>query len=58
MKKLHLDLDMLAVDTFAVQDAATRDEGSVQAHEATPYCAVTSGINSCWCSEYYTCDCA
>jgi len=58
MKKLHLDLDTLAVDTFAVQDASVRDDGTVRGHAATPLCAVTSGIDSCWCSEYYTCDCA
>ena len=59
MQKLTLNLDALAVESFDPQAAAPRERGTVQGHEVlTPMCAVTSGINSCWCSEYNTCDCA
>lgn len=58
MKKLTLDLDALAVDSFATASPAARDDGTVHAHAATGTgCAVTSGINSCWCTEFRTCDC-
>jgi hypothetical protein len=72
MKKLKLEIDKLSVVSFPTA-AAAEARGTVQAHvDTTPGsvvveshdctwgrdCAVTSGINSCWCSEYQTCDCA
>lgn len=56
MKKLTLRVEELSVVSFAVA-RATEDRGTVQAHVLTPKCVVTGGINSCWCSEYNTCDC-
>ncbi len=56
MKKLRLDVETLSVATFATAPART-PRGTVQAHAATPTCQVTSGIDSCWCSEYVSCDC-
>lgn len=68
MKKLTLDLDALDVTSFPTAAPQT-DRGTVDGHVLTPRCiddsrqcteandcAVTSDINSCWCSEYYTCD--
>jgi hypothetical protein len=72
MKKLKLEIDKLSVVSFPTA-AAAEARGTVQAHVGTTPgcvvqesldctnawdCAVTSGINSCWCSEYNTCDCA
>jgi hypothetical protein len=70
MKQLKLDIDALTVTSFPTAPAAEA-RGTVQAHVATtptcpktfdctyegPDCVVTGGINSCWCSEYNTCDC-
>lgn len=56
MKKLKLELEDLTVASFATAPAAEA-QGTVEAHIATPLCVVTAGINSCWCSEYHTCDC-
>ena len=71
MKKLALRVEDLEVVSFAVA-RAQEARGTVQAHvtpvavcavktaECTlyePECAVTGGINSCWCSEYASCDC-
>jgi hypothetical protein len=58
MKKLALDLDALSVDTFHTTEAPPAETGTVHGHVATGLaCPVTSGINSCWCTEYRTCDC-
>lgn len=56
MKKIKLQLDALAVASFETA-ALPADMGTVAGYEATPYCVVTGGIDSCWCSEYNTCDC-
>jgi hypothetical protein len=48
VKKLTLDVEMLAVESFAT-DAAAREEGTVQAYEAPtpPYrtCSCTTGAS-------------
>ena len=63
MKKLTLDVDALSVTSFPTAPSAGA-RGTVRAHEGTPLCeevstecVVTGGVNSCWCSEYHTCDC-
>jgi hypothetical protein len=56
MKKLRLELETLSVATFET-GPAREERGTVQANHATPTCAVTSGIDSCWCSEFVSCDC-
>ena len=56
MKKLKLQIEDLAVASFTPAPAAAA-QGTVQAHVATPLCAVTAAIDSCWCSEYRACDC-
>jgi hypothetical protein len=56
MKKLKLDLDSIQVASFEAAPAL-EEQGTVQAHLATPACPITGGINSCWCSEIRTCDC-
>lgn len=63
MKRLKLDVDALAVTSFPTAPAAEA-RGTVQAHvgttpcqEVTPLCQVTSGVDSCWCTEYVSCSC-
>ena len=63
MKRLKLEIDALTVTSFSVAPAAEA-RGTVQAHvdttpcqEFTPTCEVTGGIDSCWCSEYNSCEC-
>jgi hypothetical protein len=55
MSKLKLQVESIQVSSFepgwdgdGVQEVSLR---------CTTDCMVTGGINSCWCSEYYTCDC-
>ncbi|HEU0014568.1 MAG TPA: hypothetical protein VFQ45_12835 [Longimicrobium sp.] len=47
MRKLRLDLDELAVETFAVDADEAREEGTVEAHELAPtlktLCGTTCG---------------
>ena len=56
MKKLRLDVEELSVVSFPTAPAQEA-RGTVQAHVLTPKCVVTSGVDSCWCTEYNTCDC-
>jgi hypothetical protein len=71
MKKLKLEIDALAVVSFPTAPS-TDARGTVQAHGGTTFgcvhdtrdctqgwdCEITSGVNSCWCSEIHTClDC-
>ena len=53
MNKLKLDLDALDVESFATLALEADDRGTVHGQEfvLTPRCVVTSGINSCWCTE-------
>jgi hypothetical protein len=53
VNKLKLDLDALAVESFATLAVEADGGGTVQGQEfvLTPKCVVTSGINSCWCTE-------
>ena len=51
MKKLTLDLDSLAVDSFEALPLVTQARGTVEGHVLTPRCVVTGGVNSCWCTE-------
>jgi hypothetical protein len=56
MRKLRLDVEALSVVSFGTAPAP-QARGTVQANVLTPTCAVTSGIDSCWCSEFVSCDC-
>jgi hypothetical protein len=56
MKKLKLDVEELSVVSFPTQPAQEA-RGTIEGHVLTPKCQVTSGVDSCWCTEYYTCDC-
>ena len=63
MKRLKLNVDRLSVVSFPTAPSP-EVRGTVQAHvaspgceEHTPLCEVTSGIDSCWCTEYVTCTC-
>lgn len=56
MKKLRLDPESIRVTSFEAA-RAPEAQGTVQAHFATPACPLTRGIDSCWCSEYATCEC-
>jgi hypothetical protein len=57
MKKLALDLDALSVDSFATVAAEPAEKGTVHGNATGTACPITSGINSCWCTEFRTCDC-
>jgi hypothetical protein len=50
MKKLTLDLDTLAVASFETQ-TVPQARGTVDGYVLTPKCVVTSGVDSCWCTE-------
>lgn len=56
MKKLRLDMDALSVVSFPTAPAP-QVRGTVDGNVLTPKCVVTSGVDSCWCSEYNTCNC-
>ena len=70
MKRLKLEIDALTVTSFPTAPAAEA-RGTVQAHVAsTPACpktfdctyegpdCVQSGyVNTCWCTEYVSCQC-
>ena len=49
MKKLTLDVDMLAVESFPTSDRGTEDRGTVEAQAATIRCATRAGA-SCYTS--------
>ena len=55
MPKLKLQLEALEVVTFDPGFEVGVEEKSLRCTVDT--CVVTGGINSCWCSEYATCDC-
>lgn len=57
MKKLKLTVDELSVVSFPTVRAGDEARGTVDGHVLTPKCVVTGGVDSCWCSEYNTCDC-
>lgn len=55
MSKLKLQVESIQVSSFepgwdgdGVQEVSLR---------CTTDCMVTGGIDSCWCSEYNSCDC-
>jgi hypothetical protein len=56
VKKLKLNVEELSVVSFPIQPAQEA-RGTVEGHVLTPKCQVTGGVDSCWCTEYYTCDC-
>ena len=49
MEKIRLDLDALAVESFAA-DARLDERGTVRAEEMSCICG-TSKIGGCWCTE-------
>jgi hypothetical protein len=50
MKKLKLDVDELAVESFDAESAAERPRGTVDAHEDTEFLCGTN-LHSCGWSE-------
>lgn len=54
MPKLKLQLEAIEVVSFDPAPFPGLDD---EMQVITPKCVVTGGIDSCWCSEYYTCDC-
>jgi hypothetical protein len=50
MKKLKLDVEELSVVSFPTAPAR-EVRGTVDGHVITPKCVVTSGVDSCWCTE-------
>jgi hypothetical protein len=57
MRKIRLAVDELSVVSFPTVAAAGGARGTVDGHVLTPKCVVTGGVDSCWCSEYNTCNC-
>jgi hypothetical protein len=56
MSKLKLQVEAIKVVSFA--PGGEDDQVMEQTLRCTTDCALTAGINSCWCSEYNTCECA
>ena len=55
MPRLKLQLESIKVVSFA---PGPQDDGvEVVTPRCTTDCQVTGGIDSCWCTEYVTCDC-
>lgn len=55
MPKLKLQLENIQVVSFA---PGPEEDGLMERSlRCTTDCVVTGGIDSCWCSEYNTCDC-
>lgn len=54
MKKLRLDLDRLAVDSFPTA-AVAQDRGTVAAHEATPTCTLQPSFGNTACDVTWHC---
>ena len=50
MEKIRLDLDELAVESFAVESVLEPPRGTVHAEEASCPCGTTK-IGGCWCTE-------
>ncbi|HST57585.1 MAG TPA: hypothetical protein VLK84_02785 [Longimicrobium sp.] len=44
MRKMKLDIDQLAVDSFSIKDGDTDGRGTVHGNQITRFC---SAINSC-----------
>ena len=55
MPKLKLQVEALEVVSFDFGSGDEIQEKSLRCTVDT--CVVTAGIDSCWCSEYNTCDC-
>lgn len=57
MPKFKLQLEAIEVSSF--EPGAGGGDGMLGGSLAcTTDCALTAGIDSCWCSEYNTCECA
>jgi hypothetical protein len=54
MSRLKLQVEALEVVSF---DPGSDDGLFADTLRCTTDCVVTGGVNSCWCSEYNTCDC-
>ena len=50
MEKIRLDLDELAVESFATESLPEAVRGTVRAEEASCICN-SSKIGGCWCTE-------
>jgi hypothetical protein len=57
MRKLRLDLDALAVDTFAPRAEDEAQRGTVQANGALADTGVYSCWNSCRCPSHHGSEC-
>jgi hypothetical protein len=56
MRKLSLDLDSLAVESFAT-DRPVALRGTVQANEAVLASNIYSCVNSCFCPSHHNTEC-
>lgn len=55
MPRLRLQLEALEVVSFDAGGSDGVQENSLRCTVDT--CVVTGGVDSCWCSEYQSCDC-
>lgn len=55
MPKLKLQLEAIEVSSFDLGGAS--DGLHQKTLDCTTDCMLTAGIDSCWCSEYATCEC-
>jgi hypothetical protein len=55
MPRLKLQLDAIEVVSFDAGSGDTIAGNSLRCTVET--CVVTAGIDSCWCSEFQSCDC-
>jgi hypothetical protein len=55
MPRLKLQVDAIKVSSFDIGGGG--EEVQQRTLDCTWDCVVTAGVNSCWCSEYATCDC-
>jgi hypothetical protein len=59
MRKLKLDVDTIDVASFDLVGPSGDNELFQRTLDCTwdTDCVVTGGVDSCWCSEYNSCEC-
>ena len=57
MRKLRLNVETIDVASFHPAGPSEDDQLFQRTLDCTWDCMVTGGIDSCWCSEYASCDC-
>ena len=61
MRKMKLDIDQLAVESFSIKDGDTDGRGTVHGNQITRFCSFQSGCDTCQlscngsCATGYNC---